>query len=42
MPLAQHYAIALNVAGITAATVVGDDAAAAGLARVAREAGLFG
>ncbi len=42
MPLAQHYAIALNVAGITAATVSGDDAAAGGLYRIARQAGFFG
>jgi 2-dehydro-3-deoxygalactonokinase len=42
MPLAQHYAIALNVAGISATTLAGDDAAANGLFRIARQAGLVG
>jgi 2-dehydro-3-deoxygalactonokinase len=41
-PLAQHYAIALNVAGIAATTMAGDDAAARGLFRIARQAGLIG
>jgi 2-dehydro-3-deoxygalactonokinase len=41
-PLAQHYSIALNVAGLRTATVPGDAAAARGLFLIAREAGLAG
>ena len=40
--LAQHYAIALNVFGVSAETAAGDEAAANGLHRIARKAGLVG
>ena len=40
-PLAQHYAIALNVAGVTANAMSGEDAAARGLHAIAGAAGLL-
>jgi 2-dehydro-3-deoxygalactonokinase len=39
-PLAQHYTIGLNIAGVAAQAVSGEDAAARGLYAIAREAGL--
>jgi hypothetical protein len=40
-PLAQNYAIAMNVAGIETGFVPGEDAAARGLCLVAARAGLM-